>query len=120
MRIHDYERLYAVPGLYDEVVQHRLGCRTPDRMADMLAAAAALAALLALPGQAQQQATPAEGARPTAPDTAWFTSPSRFGQQDGQALYNAICAGCHMPDGRGAVGAGAFPALAGNTKLEAA
>ena len=85
-----------------------------------LAAAAALVALLALPGQAQQQPTPTEGARPTAPDTAWFTSPARFGQQDGQALYNAICAGCHMPDGRGAVGAGAFPALAGNTKLEAA
>jgi predicted TPR repeat methyltransferase len=41
MRVQDYERLYAVPGLYEEVVQRRLGCRTPDRMADMLAAAAA-------------------------------------------------------------------------------
>jgi mono/diheme cytochrome c family protein len=87
-------------------------------MTKTLAATVALVALLTLPGQAQQ--TPTEGARPTAPDTAWFTSPSRFGQQDGAALYNAICAGCHMPDGRGAVGAGAFPALAGNTKLEAA
>ena len=81
-------------------------------------AAAALIALTAMPAQAQQ--TPTEGARPTAPDTAWFTSPSRFGQQDGAALFGAICAGCHMPDGRGAVGAGAFPPLAGNTKLEAA
>ena len=31
-----------------------------------------------------------------------------------------VCAGCHMPDGRGAVGAGAYPALARNAKLEAA
>jgi len=41
LRVQDYERLYAVPGLYEEVVQRRLGCRTPDRMAAMLAGAAA-------------------------------------------------------------------------------
>jgi SAM-dependent methyltransferase len=41
LRLHDYEELYAVPGLYEEVVQRRLGCRTPDRMADLLAGAAA-------------------------------------------------------------------------------
>ncbi len=41
LRVQDYERLYAVPGLYEEVVQRRLGCRTPDRMAALLAAAAA-------------------------------------------------------------------------------
>jgi mono/diheme cytochrome c family protein len=81
-------------------------------------AAAALLLLMTAPAEAQQ--TPAEGARPMAPETAWFTSPSRFGQQDGASLYNAICAGCHMPDGRGAEGAGRFPALAGNPKLEAA
>jgi len=43
-----------------------------------------------------------------------------FGQQDGAALYAAICAGCHMPDGRGATGAGAYPALAGNARLASA
>ena len=41
LRVQDYERIYAVPGLYEEVVQRRLGCRTPDRMAALLAAAAA-------------------------------------------------------------------------------
>jgi mono/diheme cytochrome c family protein len=81
---------------------------------------AAAALLLLLAGPAAGQQTPTEGGRPTAPEAAWFTSPSRFGQQDGASLYNAICAGCHMPDGRGAEGAGRFPALAGNAKLEAA
>ena len=37
---------------------------------------------------------------------------------DGEELYQTLCAGCHMPDGRGAVGAGAYPALAGNENLE--
>ena len=40
LRIHDYERIYAVPGLYEEIVQRRLGCRTPERLAGMLAEAA--------------------------------------------------------------------------------
>ncbi len=42
-----------------------------------------------------------------------------FDEQDGASLYRAICQGCHMPDGRGAQGAGMYPALAGNTKLAA-
>lgn len=48
-----------------------------------------------------------------------FASPTRFGQRDGAALYASICQGCHMPDGRGAVGAAAYPALANNSRLEA-
>ncbi|MBB2201056.1 c-type cytochrome [Gluconacetobacter tumulisoli] len=37
---------------------------------------------------------------------------------DGAAVYQHVCQGCHMPDGRGAMGSGArFPALAGNAKL---
>ncbi len=51
---------------------------------------------------------------------ASFSNPYRFRQQDGEALYRGICQGCHMPDGKGAVGAGAYPALAGNAKLETA
>jgi mono/diheme cytochrome c family protein len=31
---------------------------------------------------------------------------------DGQQIYAHICQGCHMPDGKGAVGAGRYPALA--------
>lgn len=46
--------------------------------------------------------------------------PTTFKQQDGSALFQAICQGCHMPNARGAVGAGAYPALAHNEKLAAA
>lgn len=35
----------------------------------------------------------------------------------GQDLYTHVCQGCHMPDGKGAAGAGVYPALAGNPKL---
>ncbi len=48
---------------------------------------------------------------------AWFESPSRLTQQTGEGIYNAVCAGCHMPDGEGAVGAGEYPALAGNEMI---
>jgi mono/diheme cytochrome c family protein len=52
--------------------------------------------------------------------SAFSSSPFRLTHQDGEAIYRNVCAGCHMPDGRGAVGAGAYPALARNAKLEAA
>jgi predicted TPR repeat methyltransferase len=38
--MHDYGRVYAVPGLYEEVVQRMLACATPDRVAALLAGAA--------------------------------------------------------------------------------
>jgi mono/diheme cytochrome c family protein len=44
----------------------------------------------------------------------------RFTERSGEALYNATCAGCHMPDGRGAQGAGHYPALADNPAVGAA
>jgi len=37
---------------------------------------------------------------------------------DGEELYQSLCAGCHMPDGAGAVGAGEYPALRENPNLE--
>jgi len=37
--------------------------------------------------------------------------------QSGEALYKAICQGCHMPDAKGATGAGSYPALAGDAKV---
>jgi predicted TPR repeat methyltransferase len=37
--MHDYARVYAVPGLYEEVVQRLLECATPDRVAALLASA---------------------------------------------------------------------------------
>lgn len=39
----------------------------------------------------------------------------------GEAIYRHICQSCHMPDGQGAVGAGAqIPALAHNPRLQVA
>ena len=49
-----------------------------------------------------------------------FGSPSHFTEASGAAIYGSVCAGCHMPDGRGAAGAGAYPGLAHNERLAAA
>jgi len=46
-----------------------------------------------------------------------FTSPRHFMQRDGEVIYRTVCQGCHMPDAQGAVGAGAYPALAGDANL---
>jgi mono/diheme cytochrome c family protein len=39
---------------------------------------------------------------------------------DGEQVYQHICQGCHMPDGKGAVGAGSYPAFAGNANMASA
>lgn len=39
LRLHDYERVYALPGLYEQIVHDRLGCRSPAVLAGMLGAA---------------------------------------------------------------------------------
>jgi mono/diheme cytochrome c family protein len=49
-----------------------------------------------------------------------FGNPTRFMAATGEGLYADICQGCHMPGGVGAVGAGAYPALARNPKLASA
>jgi hypothetical protein len=41
LRLHDYERVYSLPGLYEQIVQDRLGCRSPAEIAMMLGAAVA-------------------------------------------------------------------------------
>ena len=50
-----------------------------------------------------------------------FLSPGRqFAEQGGAAIYANVCAACHQPDGKGASGAGAYPALAGDERLASA
>jgi len=46
-----------------------------------------------------------------------FMSSRRFMQRDGEVIYRTVCQGCHMAEAQGAVGAGAYPALANNPKL---
>jgi mono/diheme cytochrome c family protein len=48
-----------------------------------------------------------------------FANSQRFLYKDGEHLYRAICQGCHMADGKGAQGAGSYPALAANPRLAA-
>ena len=48
-----------------------------------------------------------------------FSPAFRFTEQGGEELFANVCQGCHMPDGKGAVGAGTYPSLAGNKNLEA-
>ncbi len=40
LRVQDYDDVYAVPGLYEEVVQRRLACRSPEVISRALVAAA--------------------------------------------------------------------------------
>jgi mono/diheme cytochrome c family protein len=54
---------------------------------------------------------------PTEADWENFRGAGKIPHQGGESVYNALCAGCHMPDGEGAVGAGAYPALADNELL---
>ncbi len=72
------------------------------------AGAAALAIALLLSASAAQ-----------AQSGAHFSPFFRFTEQSGEELFANACQGCHMPDAKGAVGAGTYPSLAGNKNLEA-
>lgn len=48
-----------------------------------------------------------------------FVVGNKFSEKDGATLYKRVCAACHMPDAKGATGAGHYPALAGNANLAA-
>jgi mono/diheme cytochrome c family protein len=54
-----------------------------------------------------------------AQSAAHFSPAYRFTEQSGEQLFANVCQGCNMPDGKGAVGAGTYPSLAGNKNLEA-
>ena len=63
---------------------------------------------------------PPQAVAQDAPRSFTISPGERFTEKSGEALYNATCAGCHMPDGKGAQGAGHYPALADNPAVEAA
>lgn len=90
---------------------------TIQRLTLALAATLAIGAI-APRTVAQTPPRPAAAPHPGDADRA-FVLPDRFSEPDGATLYKRVCASCHMPDGKGAKGAGAYPALAGNPKLQA-
>lgn len=55
-------------------------------------------------------------------DTSSYRRTDSAGREPltGEMVYRQNCQACHMPDAKGAVGAGYFPALAGNLSLTAA
>ena len=77
-----------------------MNSRKPFSAAGWLALAAAV--LVRTPGQA---------------GTAGIFDPSKLSTTDGRQIFEQICQGCHMPDARGAVGAGHYPALANDRTL---
>ncbi|WP_227674552.1 c-type cytochrome [Psychrobacter jeotgali] len=53
--------------------------------------------------------------------TEWeakFEGTNAFVTTDGKKLYHDSCAGCHMHEGEGAFGAGYYPPLANNSKMQ--
>lgn len=77
--------------------------------------AAAAAALGTMATEIAAAPAPLQG---DAAATGVFTGRDKFGETSGEAMYRNVCAACHMPDAKGAQGAGMYPALAGNPKLE--
>lgn len=49
---------------------------------------------------------------------AKFEGENAFVTNDGKKLYHDSCAACHMHKGEGAIGAGYYPPLANNSKME--
>ena len=50
-------------------------------------------------------------------DTVGILDSVPLSTTDGKQIYERICQGCHMADGKGAVGAGRYPALAKDLAL---
>lgn len=74
--------------------------------------ALALSAMVASPALAQSTEY--------APGRPYFSAQEKFVPTSGVAIYETICQGCHMPQGKGAVGAGSYPALAADANLASA
>ncbi len=68
---------------------------------------------------AHSQTSPAKAPSWEAQDAAdgAFVARTTFAETDGEKMYRRVCAACHMPDGKGAEGAGRYPALANNPRL---
>jgi mono/diheme cytochrome c family protein len=103
----------------------------PNSFACAMAMAPPLALMLALGGCSvdRQVAASIPGPAPAAAQPAAASGPGAAAEipsmlasgiapeASAEQIYATICQGCHMADGRGAVGAGRYPPLAGNPAL---
>lgn len=87
-----------------------------NRTAPLALIAGCLALTGALAASAGAQTAPA-AASPVGADAA--SASTALAGPTGEQLYTRVCAACHMPDAKGATGAGFYPALAGNKRLKA-
>jgi mono/diheme cytochrome c family protein len=89
------------------------------KMKFRLAAVALFAATLAAPAHADTAGAPIPTAKPTQ-ETLENARGGVFTQQSGADIFHGVCQGCHMPDAKGATGAGTYPALANDKNLAVA
>jgi mono/diheme cytochrome c family protein len=82
--------------------------------ASLRAAAVAMSAAFLLPPVTAY----AQGTGPSVSEPA-LSAGVGFTEKSGAELFANVCQGCHMPDGKGATGAGTYPSLAGDSNLEA-
>ncbi len=90
-------------------------CEPPLPLSRPRHALPAIVALLLLAAPAP----PAQSA-PQGSSESTLSAGYKFSETGGEELYANVCQGCHMPDGKGATGAGTYPSLAGDKALEAA
>ncbi|MGA2994444.1 c-type cytochrome [Bradyrhizobium sp.] len=88
-------------------MQRNLGLRKISFVVTVLAASLLVSCV------AQAQSPELSASKPA------LSSGSVFTEKSGEQLFSSVCRGCHMPDGKGAAGAGTYPSLAGNRNLEA-
>ena len=81
---------------------------------------ALLVSLLASVCYAQDKKSPEPQKRDTESKSPAPAPTKAAAPADGALLYRQYCQACHMADGKGAIGAGTYPALANNPKLQAA
>lgn len=80
-----------------------------------LALGAALVLPVAAPAQDSEEGRQSEESGASAQLRA---TTDRFLPEEGETLYMTACAGCHQPQGQGAIGAAAYPPLAANPRLQ--
>jgi mono/diheme cytochrome c family protein len=78
----------------------------------------AVLALLATPTRAGDEKQAKRD--PRAAGKALVADTGMMGTNEGGQIYAQICQGCHMPGGKGAVGAGRYPAFANNPAIASA
>lgn len=76
----------------------------------------ATVALCAAPAAAQDSEE-GRGEAQDAASRALDASTDSFLPTEGEAIYQTACAGCHQPQGTGAVGAAQYPPLSNNPRL---